>query len=103
MDDIQAEKMFGQFPEQARKEGRLKGGGEVNLLIRYDSVNQKKHAIGEEKRDKIFQDPLNRRPYRHGNLSMVTLQEGDHGAKNHAHKEEYSRQENHQKINAYSS
>ena len=103
MDDIQAEKMFGQFPEQARKEGRLKGGCEVDLLTGYDPVNQNKHAIGEKKREQVFQDPLKRRPYRHGNLSMVTLQEGDHRAKNHAHKEKDSRQENHQKINAYSS
>src|SRR4030042_652803 len=102
MDDIPAEKMFGQFPEQARKEGRLKGRCEVDLLTRYDSVNQNKHAIGEKKREQVFQDPLNRRPYRRGNLSMVTLQEGDHGAKNHAHKEEESRQGNHKKINAYS-
>ena len=54
MDDIPAEKMFGQFPEQARKEGRLKGGFEVDLLIRYDFVNQKKHAIGEEEREQVF-------------------------------------------------
>ena len=102
MDDIQAEKMFGQFPEQARKEGRLKGICEVDFFIRDDSVDQNKHAIGEKKGEQVFQDPLNRRSYRHGNLSMVTLQEGDHGAKNHAHKEEDSPQENHQKINAYS-
>jgi len=36
MDDIPAEKMFGQFPEQASKEGRLKGGFEVDPLIRND-------------------------------------------------------------------
>src|SRR4030043_162641 len=100
MDDIPGEKMFGQFPEQARKKSRLKGGFEVNPLIRDDFVNQEKHAIGQEKREQIFQDPLNRRSYRHGNPSLVTLQKGDHGAKNHAHKEENSRQENHQKINA---
>jgi len=34
MGDIPAEKMFGQFPEQASKEGRLKGGFEVDPLIR---------------------------------------------------------------------
>ena len=84
------------------KQGRLKGGFEVDPLIRDDFVNQKKHAIGEEKREQVFQDPLNRRSYRHGNLSLVTLQEGDNGAKNHAHQEEDSRQENHQKINGYS-
>src|SRR4030042_2451551 len=100
MDDIPAEKMFGQFPEQARKKGCLKGGCEVDLLIRYDSVNQNKHAVGEKKRERVFQDPLNRRPYRHGDLSLVTLQEGDNGGKNHTHKEEDSRQDNHQKINA---
>ena len=102
MDDIPGEKMFGQFPEQAGKKGRLKGGCEVDPLIRDDFVNQKKHAIGEEKREQVFQDPLNRRSYRHGNPSLVTLQEGDNGAKNHAHQEEDSRQENHQKINGYS-
>ena len=54
MDDIPAEKMFGQFPEQARKEGRLKGGCEMDPLIRDDFVNQNKHAIGEEKREQVF-------------------------------------------------
>jgi len=102
MDDIPGEKMFGHFPEHASKKGRLKGGFEVDPLIRYDSVNQKKHAKGEEKREQVFQDPLNRRPYRHGNLSLVTLQPDDKGAENHTHKEEDSRQENHQKINGYS-
>jgi len=100
MDDIPAEKMFGQFPEQARKEGRLKGGCEMDPLMRDDFVNQNKYARGEEKREQVFQDPLNRRPYRHENPSLVSLQEGDNGAKNHAHHEEASRQENHQKINA---
>ena len=33
MDDIPGEKMFGQFPEQARKEGRLKGGFEVETEV----------------------------------------------------------------------
>jgi len=103
MDDIPGEKMFGQFPEQASKKSRLKGGCEVDPLIRDDFVNQKKHAIGEDKGKQIFYDPLNRWPYRHGNPSLVTLQEGDNGAKNHAHKEEDSYQENHQKINTYSS
>ena len=102
MDDIPAEKMFGQFPEQARKEGRLKGGCEMDPLIRDDFVNQNKRAIGEEKREQVFQDPLNRRSYRHENPTLVTLQEGDSGAEKHAHKEEDSHQENHQKINAYS-
>jgi len=95
MDDKQAEKMFGQFPEKAHKEGRLKGDCEVDLLLWYDSVNQNKHAIADKEREQVFQDPLNRRPYRHGNPSLVTLQEGDHGAKNHTHKEEESHQENH--------
>ena len=54
MNDIPAEKMFSQFPEQARKEGRLKGGCEVDLLIRDDFVNQTKHAKGEEKREQVF-------------------------------------------------
>jgi hypothetical protein len=54
MDDIPAEKMFGQFPEQASKKSRLKGGFEVDPLIRDDFVNQKKHAIGEEKREQVF-------------------------------------------------
>jgi hypothetical protein len=46
--------MFGQFPEQAAKEGCLKGGFEVDPLIRDDFVNQKKHAIGEGKREQVF-------------------------------------------------
>jgi len=100
MDDIPGEKMFGQFPEQAGKDGRLKSGFEVNLLIGDDFVNQKKHADGEEKREQVFQNPLNCRPYCHGNLSLVTLQEDDNRAKNHAHKEEDPRQINHQKIDA---
>jgi hypothetical protein len=54
MDDIPAEKMFGHFPEQASKKSRLKGGFEVDPLIRDDFVNQKKHAIGEKKREQIF-------------------------------------------------
>ena len=54
MNDIPGEKMFGQFPEQARQEGRLKGGFEVDPLIRDDFVNQNKHAIGEEKREQVF-------------------------------------------------
>jgi hypothetical protein len=54
MDDIPAEKMFGQFPEQASKEGRLKGGFEVDPLIRDDFVNHKKHAKGEKKGEQIF-------------------------------------------------
>ena len=53
MEDVPGEKMFGQFPEQASKEGRLKGGFDVDSLIRYDFVNQNKHAIGEEKREQI--------------------------------------------------
>src|SRR4030042_3304808 len=100
MNDIPGKKMFGQFPEQASKKSRLKGGFEVDSLIRNDFVNQKKHAINEDKREQIFYNPMNRRPYRHGNPSLVTLQEGDNGAKNHAHQEEDSYQENHQKINA---
>ena len=43
---------------------------------------------------------MNRRSYRYGDLPLVTLQEGNDGAKNHANKEEASYQENHQKINA---
>jgi len=62
MDDIPAEKMFGQFPEQAGKKSRLKGGFEVDPLIGNDFVNQKEHAIGKEEREQVFQDPLNRRP-----------------------------------------
>ncbi len=54
MDDIPGEEMFGQLPEQARKQGRLKGGLDVNPLRRYDFVNERKHAIGEGKRDQIF-------------------------------------------------
>ena len=54
MDDIPGEKMFGQFPEQASKKSRLKSGFEVDPLIRYDFVNQKKHAIGEEEREQVF-------------------------------------------------
>ena len=54
MDDIPGEKMFGQLPEQASKEGRLKGGFEMDPLIRDDFVNQKKHANGEEKREQVF-------------------------------------------------
>jgi hypothetical protein len=54
MDDIPGEKMLGQFPEQARKEGRLKGGFEVDLLMRDNFENQKKHAIGEGKREQVF-------------------------------------------------
>jgi hypothetical protein len=42
MDDIPGEKMFGQFPKQARDESRLKGGFDVDLLIRDNFVNQKK-------------------------------------------------------------
>ncbi len=38
MDDIPGEKMFGQLPEQASKEGRLKGGFEVDPLMRDDFV-----------------------------------------------------------------
>jgi hypothetical protein len=49
--DIPGEKMLGQFQEQASKEGRLKGGCEMALLMRGDFVNRKKHAIGEEKRE----------------------------------------------------
>jgi hypothetical protein len=41
VNDIPAEKMFGQFPEQACKKSRLKGGCEVDLLIGDDFVNQK--------------------------------------------------------------
>ena len=44
MEDIPGEKMFGQFPDQAGKEGRLEGGREVSPLIRDDFVNQKEHA-----------------------------------------------------------
>ena len=95
MYDIPAEEMFGQFPESAGNKGCLKSGFGVDLLIGDNFVNQKKHANGKEKRDQVFQDPLNRR----GKLSLVTLQEGDNRAKNHAHKEEDSRQVNHQKIN----
>jgi hypothetical protein len=54
MEDIPGEKIFGQFPEQASKEGRLKGGYEVDLLIRDDFVNRKRHEIGEEKREQVF-------------------------------------------------
>ena len=100
MDDIPGEKMFGQFPEQAGKKGCLKGGFDVNPLVRYDFVNQREHAKGEEEREQVFQDPLNRRPYGDGDPFLVTLQEGDNGAENHAHQEEDSYQENHQKINA---
>jgi hypothetical protein len=63
MDNVPGEKMFGQFPEQAGKEGCLKGGFEVNLLIGDDYVNQKKHADGKKKWEQVFQYPLNRRPY----------------------------------------
>jgi hypothetical protein len=54
MDNIPGEKMLGQFPEQARKEGRLKGGLEVDPFIRDDFVNHDKHAIGEEERKQVF-------------------------------------------------
>jgi hypothetical protein len=54
MEDIPAEKIFSQFAEQARKEGHLKGGFDVDLFIRGDFVNRKKHAIGEEKREQVF-------------------------------------------------
>ena len=54
MDDIPGKKMFGHFPEQAGKKGRLKGGFEVDPLMRGDFVNQKKHAKGEEKREQVF-------------------------------------------------
>jgi hypothetical protein len=54
MDDMPGKKMFGQLPEQASKQGRLKDGFDVNPLVRYDFVNQRKHAIAEEKRDQIF-------------------------------------------------
>jgi len=46
--------MPGQFPEHARKEGRLKGGFEVDALIGDYFVNQTKHAIGEEEREQVF-------------------------------------------------
>ena len=51
MDDIPAEKMFGQLPEQARKEGRLKSGCDVDPLIGNNFVNQTKHAKAEDKRE----------------------------------------------------
>ena len=49
MDDIPAEKMLGQFPEQACKKGCLKGGFEVDLRMRDDFEHQEEHAKGEEK------------------------------------------------------
>ena len=54
MEDVTSEKMFCQFPEQAGKEGRLKGGFEVNYYMGDDFVNQKKHAGGEEERKRVF-------------------------------------------------
>ncbi|MGD0663526.1 MAG: hypothetical protein ABSD38_36265 [Syntrophorhabdales bacterium] len=54
MEDIPGEKAFGQFPEQGSKEGLLKGGREKDLLVRDNSVNQKEHAAGEEKREQVF-------------------------------------------------
>ena len=46
-------KMPGQFPERAHKKGRLKGGFEVDSLIGDYSVNQTKHAIGENSRTNL--------------------------------------------------
>lgn len=54
MGEIPGEKMFGQLPEQAGKDGRLQGGFEVDTLIGNDFVNQKKHADGQEKREQVF-------------------------------------------------
>lgn len=100
MDDVQREKMFGQFPKQAREESRLKGGFGVDLLIGNNLVNQKEHENGENKGERISEDPLDRRSYHHGNLSTVAFQGGHRGAQEHADEEEDSRQEDHQKINA---
>jgi hypothetical protein len=50
--------MFGQFPEQATKEGRLKGGCEVDPLVRDNFVNQEKHANRKKKWDEVFKDGM---------------------------------------------
>ena len=54
MDDIPGEKMFGQFPEQASKKSRLKGGFEVDSFIRDDFVNQKNMQQVKKKGSRYF-------------------------------------------------
>jgi len=95
MEDIPSEKVFRHFPEQASKEGRLKDGREKDPLVGDDFVNQKEHAAGEEKWEQVSQGPLYRRPYGHRNPPLVTLEEDDKRAQNHAREEKESYQDNH--------
>ena len=74
--DVPSEKMFGQFPEQAREEGNLQSGFEMYHLIRDDFVNQTKHAIGKQKRKQIFQHPFNCGPRSYEKPPLITLENG---------------------------
>ena len=54
MEDIPGEKMFGQFPKQAREESRLKRGLVVDPLVRDDFINRIKQAKGEDESECVF-------------------------------------------------
>ena len=102
MDDIPSEQLFGHLPEETREAGGLEGRLKLDFSIGKDLINQKKQAEGEEKRDEVFQNELNRRFDPPESLEGGPLDVTRRRGEGHAHQEKKSGQKDHHEVDALS-